>query len=672
MIFRQSILIGILWSAIGVFYQCQSGSPVEKEDALERNLTRAGNNRVELEKVLQHYQQDSLKLKAATLLISNMERNYYYYNSDWLGQYNAIFNHIAPLSEQEIITLKDSIITSIGSPEQAKNARLHDLRTVSADYLIANIEEAFTAWQAAPWRDSVSFDLFCNYILPYKNFSESPEQWRTMLRSRYQNILDNPAYNATPAELGCQINNDLKSWFRYSDQFNDYPGRISIDHLMKGHHGNCSDMANLGAHAFRALGIPTAIDYTPQWGNYHDGHVWNALIINEKKSSSFLGAEVNPDEYSALSESESKIAKAFRQTLFIQNNSVASKAAQMAIKDVPIYLQNPRVLDVTTLYTQAYDVTLQIKAPKQSFIYLCIAKREKWEAIAGSEIDAQGNATFIGMGHNVLYNPMFYKNGKYLPAGVPFILTYEGKLHVLNADHTNTQSLRLTRVFPFKRADAKWKYAEYYRDSKLQGAHTPDFKNAVTLYTITHPLDKWHIGQVGGPSLRDRLDHESMWKETTINNNKAYRYIRLIFPENQFFKVGELALLDAAGSPLAGKPIGSVQHPEWAFDGVPGYSIIDESPQGGHWVGLDLGEPKQISQLRYLPATGEHAIQPDKTYELFYWNKEWISLGVKKATKHVIEFEKMPTNALFWLHCQDCEKTFERPFTYENNRQVWW
>ena len=37
-----------------------------------------------------------------------------------------------------------------------------------------------------------------------------------------------------------------------------------------------------------------------------------------------------------------------------------------------------------------------------------------------------------------------------------------------------------------------------------------------------------------------------------------------------------------------------------------------------------------------------------------------------------LNFEKVPTNALFWLHCKDCGETFERPFTYENHRQIWW
>ncbi len=668
MIFRQSILLMLYFFVISAFYQCQSVA-VKKEDALERNLIRAGKNRAELEKVLQHYQNDSLKRQAAILLISNMERSYDY-QSDWLDQFNMIFDQIQPLSETEIASVKDSLLAVIGT--QAQNTQQQDLQTLSADYLIANIDDAFASWQAAPWRDSVSFDLFCNYILPYKSFNEVAEPWRAELHNRYKSIANNPFYNHTSAEVACEVNDDLKTWFRYSDQFNDYPGRIRISYLLKGQHGNCSDMANLATYTMRSVGIPVAIDYTPQWGNYHDGHVWNALILNENSALYFLGGEANPGEYRVLQEGESKIAKAFRRTLVIQDSSLAAKAAKMGETDLPIYLQNPRSLDVTPLYTAAYTVKMHLQNHRLPLVYLCIAKREKWEAIAGAAIDAQGNAAFPNMGHNVLYNPMFYKNGTYTPAGAPFIITYEGKLHTLNADLEATKSARLTRIFPLKRSDAKWTYAEYLRDSRLEAANTPDFKDAVTLYTIAHPMDLWHTGQLGGPSLRDRLDYESMWEATNIMDQKAYRYLRLVFPERQFCKVGELQFLDDNATPLAGEAIGSVQHPGWAFDGVPGFSIIDEAPEGGRWVGLDLGEPKQITQFRYLAATGEYDIQPGKTYQLFYWQNAWKSLGVQKADKHLLNFEKVPTNALFWLHCKDCGETFERPFTYENHRQIWW
>lgn len=59
------------------------------------------------------------------------------------------------------------------------------------------------------------------------------------------------------------------------------------------------------------------------------------------------------------------------------------------------------------------------------------------------------------------------------------------------------------------------------------------------------------------------------------------------------------------------------------------------------------------------------------TYELFYWDDEWIGLGRKEAETDSLVYENVPTDALLWLHNYTRGKE-ERIFTYENGRQIWW
>jgi hypothetical protein len=219
----------------------------------------------------------------------------------------------------------------------------------------------------------------------------------------------------------------------------------------------------------------------------------------------------------------------------------------------------------------------------------------------------------------------------------------------------------------------KWEYAEHLHHARLEGANNPDFKDPVTLKTLDEPMKRWEVMQRGGISQRDRLEYETLWEEVSLTHPKPYRYLRLIFPEKQFLKVGELAFYETAKpTPLSGTPLGSVAHPEWAFDGTDGYSLIDESPQGAQWVGVDFGKPVVVSRLRYLPACGPNQVTPGNTYELFYWSGKWQSLGVQTATKHTLTYPKVPVGVLFRLHCRDCEANFDRPFTYENGKQIWW
>ena len=51
---------------------------VSRPDRLEYALEFAGKNRTELEKVLEHYKEDTMKYRAACFLIENMPRWYSY------------------------------------------------------------------------------------------------------------------------------------------------------------------------------------------------------------------------------------------------------------------------------------------------------------------------------------------------------------------------------------------------------------------------------------------------------------------------------------------------------------------------------------------------------------------------------------------------------------------
>jgi len=59
------------------------------------------------------------------------------------------------------------------------------------------------------------------------------------------------------------------------------------------------------------------------------------------------------------------------------------------------------------------------------------------------------------------------------------------------------------------------------------------------------------------------------------------------------------------------------------------------------------------------------------TYELFYWDHEWVSAGTRIAADGPLVFDHVPAGALYWLVEEDSRRE-ERIFTYESNAQVWW
>src|SRR5690606_38566189 len=59
-----------------------------------------------------------------------------------------------------------------------------DLRTVTADFLIYNIEKAFESW-SGPYANHLSFDEFCEYLLPYRAANEPISDWRREFEENY-------------------------------------------------------------------------------------------------------------------------------------------------------------------------------------------------------------------------------------------------------------------------------------------------------------------------------------------------------------------------------------------------------------------------------------------------------------------------------------------------------
>ncbi len=62
--------------------------------------------------------------------------------------------------------------------------------------------------------------------------------------------------------------------------------------------------------------------------------------------------------------------------------------------------------------------------------------------------------------------------------------------------------------------------------------------------------------------------------------------------------------------------------------------------------------------------------QNGEDYGLFYWDNQWISLGVQRAKKQYLKYT-VPENALLWLRNMTRGKE-ERIFSYENGKKVWW
>ena len=162
------------------------------EPGIEEAFSKAGKNRAELLHVLQHYEEssNSLKLRAAQFLLENMADKGYLTGRSIEEYYNFI-DSVYQIKQEEY----DIPYIYATFRQQAKYLKENpvlnwDVQTLSADYLIQNIDEAF-AVRNRPWNQHLTFEEFCEWILPYRVGTEIPEAWRTLYRERFEPLLMN-------------------------------------------------------------------------------------------------------------------------------------------------------------------------------------------------------------------------------------------------------------------------------------------------------------------------------------------------------------------------------------------------------------------------------------------------------------------------------------------------
>lgn len=171
-----------------LFVGCRS----QEDRYLEEALKAAGNNRAELESVLEHYTTDDpdpLKLEAARYLIMNMPGHYSYRNTEAIDEfYDQALEILGKGTAEE---QRDSI-RKIGDTKYARVAQDHvpDVEVVTSDYLIHNIDKVFEQWKSQPWSRHLTFEEVRDWILPYKVTElQSFDAWREILPKHYTDSL---------------------------------------------------------------------------------------------------------------------------------------------------------------------------------------------------------------------------------------------------------------------------------------------------------------------------------------------------------------------------------------------------------------------------------------------------------------------------------------------------
>lgn len=113
-----------------------------EKDELDPTMHLAGSNRVELERVLNHYKSDSLKRRAAVFLIKNMPYHSYLDGED-LDKAYRLYQSCSGRKKDEISSIVDSCTNVDGAFVMDRLQRKYDIQTIDSALLVHHIDETF-------------------------------------------------------------------------------------------------------------------------------------------------------------------------------------------------------------------------------------------------------------------------------------------------------------------------------------------------------------------------------------------------------------------------------------------------------------------------------------------------------------------------------------------------
>ncbi len=449
----------------------------EPPEKVKEILELAGENRTELEAAIRHFKESGevIKEEAAYFLIGNLKDHGYaiFELVDSTGG-KVDFNVLDYDDYEALLNGWDEIENNTGAIRFELDTLIRDYSVLKAEYLIRNIDLAFDAWENNPWAQHLSFDQFCEYVLPYRSSNEPLEDWRSYFIEELSWVKDSMQDPSDPVEAACLVNDYIKSWFRFDPRYYEHPTDQGLAEMLDVKLGRCEDMTNLAIYAMRSLAIPVMSDFTPYWANTGNNHAWNAILESSDSVTIFMGGEANPGAY----ELGHKLAKVYRKTFAVQEKSLPEKLEPW--EKAPPYLDKNTIRDVTQEYVKTSYVKIELDRgipDSTNFSYLCVFNSGQWKAIDYTRFHGSW-ATFSRMGHGIAYLPAFYYEGSILPAGDAFILSDSGKVVPVVPDGNKLITMSL------------------YSTTRRVTRETTDFIEQTDLhpghaYTLFYWNDKW-------------------------------------------------------------------------------------------------------------------------------------------------------------------------------------
>lgn len=381
---------------------------------LEQILSLSGEHRKELEAVIRHYEGDTLKQQAVCFLIENMlgKGTIEYRLVDSCGNGYSL----TALSAVNI----DSLYSLMRDGQLESKQAVLDLRSISAAYLIENVDLAFEVWRKYSWCKHLSFEDFCYQILPYRLKQEPLDRWRSFYYQRYKAIADSLSdAGATRSEVVDFFNT------HYGKKYIQEVAKISVDlPLLLIEHlggGTCDHLALNAVQLFRAIGIPMNLDLLPYHGKVNGGHAYNSYVDESGDFHFFSPYEREVERTRWTAPLVLRVCYELQPELSLKANEWNA------------LLVNRHLRNVTEKYYKTFDLSVPVNT-EDTLLFLATYNRGDFKVVVQGHVE-NSSVRYPMLVCGLLYFPMIMDGRQLRPVGQPFIVSDTGKMEYIFMNH---------------------------------------------------------------------------------------------------------------------------------------------------------------------------------------------------------------------------------------------
>jgi hypothetical protein len=400
----------------------------------------AGKNRGELVSVLKHYSGkhgDSLKLEAAKFLITNMVYHHGMTQnlSDQVGEkVDFDYSSFPPGDFKRLIRVMDSL-----RYRYVRGIPVYDIQIIKADYLIENIDDAFTAWNY-PWARHLSFHDFCEHILPYRSQTEPLSSYRKYFMEQFSWLPDSLPESYELIDIVDIIKRHLEKRVVYSEEIPlFYSGYLDPFELEQVKVAACENLALYFQLALRSLGVPARCDKVLAWRHRSSQHLYNS-VSDIDGTEYFFGLH---GKFRGVIDRHLNRTRTWRLTFALSTPPEELAGA----KGLHPQFINPYYQDVTSLYAPVRRLEFLLdKRYSGEFIYLCVFNFGDWRPVAYTTASNEGKVIFPSVTPETIYRLCSYHSDEIVNLTLPFRFDSLGNTMMLIPDFGDPQSIIIEKA----------------------------------------------------------------------------------------------------------------------------------------------------------------------------------------------------------------------------------